>query len=143
MPQDVKAAGPQGGAIDLSAILGDEAPSLQGLVADAQDEQALLEALEKAFDYRGDVTLTLESGETVTGYVFDRRRGPTLRDSRVRLLVAGKDDPVVVAMDRIARVAFTGRDAAHGKSFETWLRKFVEKKLGGCDAGSASAVKAD
>ncbi len=95
--------------------------------------------MEKAFDYRGDVTLTLDSGEAITGYIFDRRRGPTLRDSCVRLLVAGRDDPVVVAMDRIARVAFTGRDAAHGKSFTTWLKKFVEKKLSAQGGAAAEA----
>ena len=44
------------------------------------------QALEKAFDYRGDVTLTLKNGDVVHGYVFDRRAGTTLQDSAVRVM---------------------------------------------------------
>ena len=31
----------------------------------------------------------------------------------------------------VASLAFTGRDAAEGKSFETWVRKYREKKAAG------------
>ena len=107
------------------------APSLFGLVADRADEAALLEALEKAFDYRGDVTLTLASGARVEGYIFDRSTGRTLADSLLRLMGPASDEKITVAYDEIDRVEFTGKDAAHGKSFETWVRKYVEKKMKG------------
>ena len=31
----------------------------------------------------------------------------------------------------IARLEFTGRDTAAGKSFETWVKKYREKKAAG------------
>ena len=42
-------------------------------------------ALEKAFDYRGDVTITRKDGSKIEGYLFDRRTAATLKDSVVRL----------------------------------------------------------
>lgn len=105
--------------------------TLQGLVASREDERALLDALEKAFDYRGDVTLDLVGGERVTGYIFDRRVGASLAASNIRLMRDGSDEKVLVTFDRIARLEFSGRDPAAGKSFETWLKKYVEKKLAG------------
>lgn len=108
-----------------------ERATLQGLVASRDDEQALLTALEQAFDYRGDVTLELVGGERVVGYIFDRRVGATLASSSVRLLCEGSDEKVTVTFDRIARLEISGRDTAAGKSFDTWLKKYVEKKLAG------------
>ena len=49
-------------------------------------EADLRAALDKAFDYRGDVTITLQDGTSVEGYVFDRRAGEPLADSVVRLI---------------------------------------------------------
>lgn len=106
------------------------AASLQGWTTDLADPTTTMDVLEKAFDFRGDVTLMLRSGETVTGYVFDRRRGATLADSSVRLMGAASDEKLTVRFADIARIEF-GKDAAHGKSFETWVKKYVEKKLAG------------
>jgi len=103
--------------------------SLQGLAASRDDERALLEALEQAFDYRGDVTLELTDGSSTTGYIFDRRTRGTLGDSSLRLLTAKSDNPVCIAYDRIERVHFSGKDTAHGKSFENWVQRFIEKKV--------------
>jgi hypothetical protein len=114
-----------------SELSSTERPTLQGFIASRDDEAALLDALEKAFDYRGDVTLDLTDGSRITGYIFDRRRGRTLADSFVRLIREGADERTAVAFDAIARVEFTGRDTAAGKSFETWLKKYVEHKLAG------------
>lgn len=126
MPQEVKSHGVGGGVLEREAL-----PTLQGLVATREDEKALMEALEKAFDYRGDVTLTLTEGTSVTGYLFDRRTGDRLTSSNVRLLCPGSDDKVTITYDRIARVEFSGKDTAAGKSFETWLKKYVEKRMAG------------
>jgi hypothetical protein len=38
---------------------------------------------------------------------------------------------VSVSYAEIARLAFTGRDTAAGKSWETWVKKYVEKKKAG------------
>lgn len=123
MPQEVKANDPH--------QTGAERPSLQGLVATRDDERALLAALEQAFDYRGDVTLTLDDGSAITGYIFDRRTGATLEASTLRLLTPQSDAKVAIGYHRIARVEFTGKDTAHGKTFDNWLRRYVEKKLKG------------
>jgi hypothetical protein len=104
--------------------------SLQGWNVDLSDEATAMDVLEKAFDFRGDVTITRVSGETVTGYIFDRRRGSGLSDSSVRLLAAASDDKLTIPFADVRRIEF-GKDAAHGKSFETWVKKYVEKKLAG------------
>ncbi len=111
-----------------------DARTLQGLVASRADEDALLDALEKAFDYRGDVTITTTTDSEITGYLFDRRRGASLADSVIRLMTPTDRAPVVVRFDEIAAIAFTGRDAAHGKTFENWVKRYIEKKLAGEDA---------
>ncbi|MEM1423147.1 MAG: hypothetical protein AAGH64_03995 [Planctomycetota bacterium] len=108
-----------------------ERASLQGMIATKGDASALIDALEEAFGYRGDVTITLTNGTSVTGYVFDRRRAATLAGSVVRLMEPKSDDYVVVPFDRIERLEFTGRDTAHGKTFEKWVERFIEKKLAG------------
>ncbi|MDX2115562.1 MAG: hypothetical protein SFZ24_08070 [Planctomycetota bacterium] len=129
MPQETKSIHPSPG--DPAAPESGEKPTLQGLVATREDEQALLGALEKAFDYRGDVTLELIGGRTLRGYIFDHRKGATLAASSVRLLPEDSDQKITVTFDTIARVEFTGKDTAAGKSYETWLKKYVEKKLKG------------
>jgi hypothetical protein len=129
MPQETKQKFEPGHQADAASS--SERSTLQGLVATRDDEKALLDALEKAFDYRGDVTLELVGGEKITGYIFDRRVGATLAASDVRLLCDGREDRTIITFDRIARLEFTGRDTAAGKSFETWLKKYVEKKLAG------------
>ena len=105
--------------------------TLQGWVPALADEQELRRALEQAFDYRGDVTLTLKSGETVVGYVFDRRRGGSLSDSYVRVLPQEGHERREIAYAEIAALAFTGRDTAAGKSWEAWVQKYQEKKAAG------------
>lgn len=113
-------------------------PSLQGLVANRDDETALIEALEKAFDYRGDVTITRESGDAVTGYIFDRKRGSTLAASNVRLDTESHDRVTIPFCD-IAKLEFTGKDTAAGKSFDRWIERYVAKK----QAGEAASIESE
>ena len=89
------------------------------------------DALEKAFDYRGDVTVTRKDGAQVTGYLFDRRTGSSLADSFVRIIPTNERTKVSVAYAEIAALAFSGRDTAAGKSFEAWVKKYWEKKTAG------------
>ncbi|MBY0263781.1 MAG: hypothetical protein K2Q20_15660, partial [Phycisphaerales bacterium] len=94
------------------------------------------------FDYRGDVKLTLGDGRAVEGYLFDRRVGKGLEDSVAKLLCPGSDDPVKVSFGQIRHVEFSDRDPAAGKSFETWMKKYVEKKLAG-EKASIESEKLD
>ena len=108
---------------------------LQGWVPSIADEAALRSALEKAFDYRGDITVTRRDGTTVEGYLYDRRSGKTLSDSLVRLLPANGSKRVSIPYSDIAALAFSGRDTAAGKSWEAWVRKYWVKKAVGESAG--------
>jgi hypothetical protein len=94
-------------------------------------DQELRAGLEKAFDYRGDVTITKKDGAVIEGYVFDRKTGKTLSDSFVRLIPKDQHQKVAIAYSEIAELAFTGRDTAAGKSWEAWVKKYMEKKAAG------------
>ena len=105
--------------------------SVQGWVPQLASEEELRIALEKAFDYRGDVTLTLKNNSKIEGYIFDRVAGPSLSSSFVRVLPKDSGPRVKIAYADIAALAFTGRDTAAGKSWEAWVRKYWEKKDSG------------
>ena len=104
---------------------------LEGWLPELASEDEVRQALEKAFDYRGDVTITRKDGSKVEGYIFDRRTGKSLADSAVRLFPKDTDQKISVPYSEIAALAFTGRDTAAGKSFEAWVRKYWEKKAAG------------
>ena len=117
---------------ELEVIAGRERENLEGWIPALATEAETREALEKAFDYRGDVTLTLRSGEAVEGYIYDRRTGGGLVDSLVRIMPSkGDRTRRSIPYSEIAAIAFTGRDTAAGKSFDAWVRKYWEKKAAG------------
>jgi hopanoid biosynthesis associated radical SAM protein HpnH len=103
-------------------------PTLKGTDIAARDQ--LAEGIEQAFDYRGDVTVTLHSGESLEGYVFDRKLAASAAASTMRM-VTGSGRKVAVKYADVARVSFTGRDMADGRSWEAWVRKYAERKAAG------------
>ncbi len=105
--------------------------SVQGWVPQLASDEELRIALEKAFDYRGDVTLTLKDHSKIEGYIFDRVTGPSLTTSFVRLIPNDSRQKLKIAYADIAALAFSGRDTAAGKSWEAWVRKYWEKKASG------------
>ncbi len=116
---------------EIEIAAGRKREQLEGWVPELASEIEVREALEKAFDYRGDVTLTLKDGSKVEGYLFDRRTGMTLADSYVRLIPSKDKTKVSIAYSDIAGLIFTGRDTAAGKTFEAWVKKYREKKAAG------------
>jgi hypothetical protein len=118
-------------AEQLEVVPGFEKEKLEGWVPDLASEEDLKQALEKAFDYRGDVTVTRKDGTRVEGYVFDRRTGKTLADSAVRLYPKDSSEKVSIPYSEIAALAFSQRDPAAGKSWEAWVKKYWEKKAAG------------
>jgi hypothetical protein len=104
---------------------------LEGWIPELATDDEICDALEKAFDYRGDITITLKNGNKVEGYIFDRRAGANLGDSFLRLLPKDSNEKCSIVYSDIAGLAFTGRDTAAGKSFEAWVRKYWEKKAAG------------
>jgi hypothetical protein len=115
----------------LEVAPGREREGIEGWVPELASDEDLRSALEKAFDYRGDITLTLKDGSRVEGYIFDRVTGATLSSSFLRLLPRDSNQRVKISYADIAALAFSGRDTAAGKSWEAWVRKYWEKKASG------------
>jgi len=118
-------------ADSLEVAPGFKHEKLEGWVPELAGEEEVRQALEKAFDYRGDVTITRKDGSKVEGYIFDRRTGKSLADSAVRLFPKDADQKISIPYSEIAALTFSGRDTAAGKSFEAWVRKYWEKKAAG------------
>jgi len=136
---------------ELEVVPGFERENLQGWIPQLATEADIRAVIEKAFDYRGDVTITRknknkdkdkdknkdkdkdknEEGSQITGYLFDRRIGPTLATSVVRLMLATSNERPQIPYSEIAAIAFTGRDTAAGKSYEAWVKKYWEKRAKG------------
>jgi hypothetical protein len=110
---------------------GREREQLEGWIPSLATDEEVHAALEKAFDYRGDITLTLKDGSTVTGYAFDRRTGKTLADSAVRVIPSTERTKLTIPYSEIAALTFSGRDTAAGKTFDAWVKKYWEKKAAG------------
>ncbi|NYF52158.1 hypothetical protein [Tunturiibacter gelidoferens] len=118
-------------ADELEHIAGRDREQLEGWIPTLATDQEITEALEKAFDYRGDITVTRKDGSQVIGYLFDRRTGSSLADSFVRIIPVNEKTKVSIAYSDIAAIAFSGRDTAAGKTFEAWVKKYWEKKAAG------------
>lgn len=116
---------------ELEVVDGVQHENLEGWVPELASDEDLRAALEKAFDYRGDITLTFKNGERVEGYVFDRFTGKGLADSFVRYFPAKGTEKRKASYADIARIEFTGKDRAAGKHWEDWLKKYAEKKAAG------------
>lgn len=107
----------------------------QGLrVSRSADGGHFDEALRAAVDYRGDVTIERPGG-TVTGFLFDLRGGEVLR-----LMDAATGEKVAVPIAEVEAIEFSGKDAASGKTWENWVRRYVERKLAGKSANLESEV---
>ncbi|MEG9432587.1 hypothetical protein [Terriglobus sp. ADX1] len=117
----------------IEVMAGRDRENLEGWIPALATEAEIKDALEKAFDYRGDVTLTLKSGEAIEGYLYDRRQGKSLEDSLVRIIPSKGEDKSrrSIPYSEIAALNFSGRDTAAGKTFEAWVKKYWEKKAAG------------
>lgn len=111
--------------------------SLEGRVFRPASSAEIAEAVELAFDYRGDVTLSLSSGESVVGYLFNRQVTGT--ESYIELFPAESSAPRRIAFNDIATIAFTGEDTANGKSWETWVSKKESERQAEVDRVAAEA----
>jgi hypothetical protein len=106
--------------------------NLEGWIPALATVSEVHEALEKAFDYRGDLTITLKDGQKIEGYVYDRKiKGPALSDCLIRVMPKDRPDKLSIPYSEVAALAFTGRDTAAGKSFAAWVKKYNEKKAAG------------
>ena len=105
--------------------------NLEGWIPEFASDEDVRQALEKAFDYRGDVTLTLKAGERVEAYIFNRIAGRTLEDSYVQYFTPKADEKRRLSYAEIARLEFSGKDRAAGKHWEDWVKAYNERKAAG------------
>ncbi|MGA7781918.1 MAG: adenosyl-hopene transferase HpnH [Paraburkholderia sp.] len=115
----------------METAAGTEHEFLQGWTPELTTEAQVREAMEKAFDYRGDVTITRKDGSTIAGYLYDRQYGAAFADCFVRIIPTGKQAKEVVPYAQIGAIGFTGKDTAAGKTFENWVKRYWEKKAAG------------
>jgi hypothetical protein len=115
----------------LEVAPGTARQTVEGWVPELATEEELRSALEQAFDYRGDVTITRKDGTQIEGYIFDRIVGAALSSSFVRVLTKDSHERVKICYAEVAALAFSGRDPAAGKSWDAWVRKYWAKKSTG------------
>jgi hypothetical protein len=100
---------------------------------------AARKALEEAFDYRGDVTLERRGGEPLECFVFDRRfEGDDLDAWTLHVFMKGSDQKITVPVSEVTGLLFSGKDTAHGKSFERWMEKYKARKRAEAEAADPS-----
>jgi hypothetical protein len=129
LPHSAQVLAPQPHTSDeLEVVPGFERENLQGWIPQLATEAEVRAVIEKAFDYRGDVTVTRKDGTQITGYLFDRRIAKTLADSVIRLMLATGNERPSIPYSEIGGIAFTGRDTAAGKSYEAWVKKYWQSR---------------
>ena len=114
----------------LELAPGAEHEKLEGWVPELASDEDLRGALEKAFNYRGDIAITLKNGERIDAYVFNRHTGATLAESWVQYFAPNSADKRKLSYADIARLEF-GKDRAAGKHWEDWVKAYNEKKAAG------------
>lgn len=106
---------------DTKNYSGGVSGSPEGRVFQPTSFAELAEAVELALDYRGDVTVSLKSGESLSGYLFNRQVNGS--DSYIEMSPSDSSPAQQVHFDQITAIAFTGEDTATGKSWEIWVAK--------------------
>jgi hypothetical protein len=115
----------------LELAPGTEHENLEGWVPELASDEDLRQALEKALDYRGDVTVTLKNGERIEAFIFNRSSGATLADSWMHYFTPTAPEKRKLSYAEIARLEFSGKDRAAGKHWEDWVKAYNEKKAAG------------
>ncbi len=133
-PRPEPAAEPQAQALQPPPKL--TKTTLEGAVPPLTDEEQRRKAIDMAFDYRGDVTIDTRDGRSLTGYVFNRDAQAAEPYARMMLTEGGQ---TVIKYADVAKLTFSGKDTAAGRSWESWLKRYVEKKM----AGEAANIESE
>jgi hypothetical protein len=126
MPADIK----------TSPVSGGRLASLEGSVFTCQSEADRVEAIDKAFDYRGDVTLQVR-GETIEGFIFNR--DASAKPPRIEMFIKGSEEPRIIPYADVDSIAFTGKDTANGKSWDAWVSKKAAERVAEAERLAAEA----
>ena len=94
--------------------------TLEGWNPGVIDGAMLGDVIERAFDYRGDVTVVHGDGREQVGYVFNR--DAEAPQPFVQMFPRDGGEAVTIPYADIASIRFSGRDTAAGNSYAAWLR---------------------
>jgi hypothetical protein len=111
-----------------------EEKSLEGWAPDIGDDATLTEVVDRAFDYRGDVTVVLDDGRELIGYLFNRNRD--VAEPFVQMFEREGSGPSSIPYGRIRAIRFTGKDTAAGNSYAAWLRSREAAKAASSSPGA-------
>jgi hypothetical protein len=90
---------------------------------------SLADIIERAFDYRGNVTLVRRDGAELAGYLFNRNTRAA--EPFVQMFDTAGEGPITIPYAAIRAIRFTGKDPAAGNSYAAWLdRKAAAKAQG-------------
>jgi hypothetical protein len=87
------------------------------------------EVIEKAFDYRGNVTVLCRDDRVIIGYLCNRDAHAA--EPFVEIIDASGDGPFRVPYAAIQTIRFTGKDPAAGNSYAAWLERKAAAKAEG------------
>lgn len=85
------------------------------------------EQIEKAYDFRGHVTVALKDGKTLVGFLYNRITG---KDAYVELYPKDQQGSVKLANAEIVKIDCTGEDCAAGDSYQDYLKRKAEREKG-------------
>ena len=108
--------------------------SLEGWAPDIHDAVTLAEVVDRAFDYRGDVTVLLDDGRELNGYLFNRN--PDAAEPFVQMFEREGSGASSIPYARIRAIRFTGKDTAAGNSYAAWLRSKEAAKAASSPPGA-------
>jgi hypothetical protein len=94
--------------------------TLEGWTPEISDPRMLAEVIDRAFDYRGDVTVIKHDGSELVGYLFNRNADTAV--PFVQMFERAGAEPLTVPYADIRALRFTGKDTAAGNSYAAWLR---------------------
>jgi hypothetical protein len=103
-----------------------EGQSLEKWNPSLTTQEELYDALDKALDYRGDITVSLKDGSKQVMYVYNREsKAP---EPFIEAYPADKDEKIRIYYKDIAGLFFSGVDTAAGKSWAVWMAKYKAKE---------------
>jgi len=122
---DLRASEASARSSDDLTSYGHQSGPLEGWEPAVGVEVTLEEVVDRAFDYRGDVTLVRRDGTELIGYLFNRNA--EIQGRFVQMFDRAGDGPLTIPYSEIRTIRFTGKDTAAGKSYEAWLRRKTER----------------
>jgi hypothetical protein len=111
-----------------------EETSLEGWQPQMGEDASLAEVVERAFDYRGDVTVVRADGSELVGYLFNRDADAA--EPFVQMFDHAGGGPHRIRYGDIRTIRFTGKDTAAGNSYAAWLRRRAATKAAESGSGA-------